>query len=622
MIRPAMLLTTVLAAMTAVAQDYPVNYYGENITNDSRYTSAIYLNSADGNQTLATGQTVKGPLYWLIDSNCLSAKKGEKAAPSFEYAGTWMNGYVYIDYNNDGAFDFSINEDGTPAEGSELVSYSNYQGKNSTGAAVQGNNINMPEFTIPADLPSGVYRIRYKVDWSNIDPAGSMAENNTILRNGGIIADAMIAIHGDEQAALEIATEEYGQLLARDGSALPSTITQGQPLALKLLPDEGYVFDHLIVRHRFDKEPTHGNANDWTVKLTRDELRSMGNTLPANCTVGDKVTVEAYFTEKGEDELGYDKYADKGYELVWSDEFNTEDGSHPAFGIKWINSPRRTSTWNKRNSSREDLYVINDGILTLYAKPNDDTAADAAPMITAAMETTGKFAFTHGIVEARIKLNPHKGNFPAFWMMPENSGFNGGWPYCGEIDIMEQINNEGRTYHTLHGYWTNDKSMSVSKTYATTVTDFHDYTLEWTADGMTWYVDGKKAFSFDKSKYASDKYEYPFDRPFHIILNQAVGDGSWAAEYDPEHTYSMQVDYVRVYQKDESDGIDSAVAPTDDVEVMPSVGSVTIHADHAACIPVYDLTGALVKNIDVDGTATAALAPGMYVINSQKCFVR
>lgn len=103
-----------------------------------------------------------------------------------------MYGYVYLDYGNDGVFDFLLNESGTPVLNSDAFSYSYYNGKNSTRTTVSNQNPgkNSPVFTIPAGTTPGIYRVRYKVDWDNIDAGGNAAVTNNIISNGGGITDA------------------------------------------------------------------------------------------------------------------------------------------------------------------------------------------------------------------------------------------------------------------------------------------------------------------------------------------------------------------------------------------------------------------------------------------------
>ena len=108
---------------------------------------------------------------------------------------------------------------------------------------------------------------------------------------------------------------------------------------------------------------------------------------------------------------------------------------------------------------------------------------------------------------------------------------------------------------------------------------WHVYRVEWTANKITWYVDGNKMWSYSKSTSQSDldQLQWPFDYPFYIILNQSVGNGSWAASPDKNHTYETLYDWVRVYQN-----------PSDVTGVTDLEGS----GDAAGnSTEIYDLTG-------------------------------
>ena len=133
-------------------------------------------------------------------SSVFNVEAGSELTASFNYSGQWMNGYVYIDRDNDG--EFSYKEGQWDQAGTDLVAYSFYStlanpkvndgnGYNSTGASVSGNdrsNVNPPVFTAPTE--PGTYRIRFKIDWNCILPGGS----NDILSDGGGVWDATLNV--------------------------------------------------------------------------------------------------------------------------------------------------------------------------------------------------------------------------------------------------------------------------------------------------------------------------------------------------------------------------------------------------------------------------------------------
>ena len=297
-------------------------------------------------------------------------------------------------------------------------------------------------------------------------------------------------------------------------------------------------------------------------------------------------------TAEGEDE-GWE------YQLVFSDEFDQPNGSLPD-PAKWQCSKRYHSTWNRWIADSSAVACIRSGSLLCRAIPNRDRTVDDVPMITGAVESRDRYSFTYGKVEVRLRTNLHQGNFPAAWMMPQPPAE--GWPKAGEIDIFESIDDKEVAYHTVHSNWTYNlghRSDPVSSfNEKVTVGDWHVYALEWTENALTWLVDGKVVGTYQKSTDATalEQGQWPFDHPFYIILNQSVGDGSWAKAADTGYTYSTFFDYVRVYQR----------VPTGIHNLQPSAATPSPSA-------YFNLTGQCL---------TAPLRPGFYIHNHRKFIVR
>ena len=171
----------------------------------------------------------------------------------------------------------------------------------------------------------------------------------------------------------------------------------------------------------------------------------------------------------------------------------------------WGTSQRYGAAWNRFIVDDPRVAYLSDGHLVCrcLANPGDIVGYDGQ-MISGAKETRGKFAFNHGYVEARILTTPHTGNFPAFWLMPEDQ--KDGWPTCGEIDIWETINTEDRAYHTVHSHWTYDLGKGGNGGNEACVNDgqWHTFGLLKEADRLTWYFDGDKVFTYSKSTSASE----------------------------------------------------------------------------------------------------------------------
>ena len=174
--------------------DYAINFDKDaKQTHASRYSTSVSLQqTGKDKQTIEFGKTMNGYEDLTAGTEKFTVEAGSEVTPSIGYVGEWMHGYVYIDLNNDKQFSF--NADGADQTGTEVVSYSYYKDQNSKGEAASNNcNVNpMPAFTAPTE--PGTYRIRFKVDWDNIDAGGSVASGNYILNNGGGIYDATLEV--------------------------------------------------------------------------------------------------------------------------------------------------------------------------------------------------------------------------------------------------------------------------------------------------------------------------------------------------------------------------------------------------------------------------------------------
>ncbi|MCW9706425.1 glycoside hydrolase family 16 protein [Fodinibius salsisoli] len=244
------------------------------------------------------------------------------------------------------------------------------------------------------------------------------------------------------------------------------------------------------------------------------------------------------------------------YELVWSDEFDYEglpDDSKWSYDVGdgcpdlcgWGNNEQQYYAQNRLENTR-----VQDGHLIITARKE---SYKSAAYTSARLLTRNKMAWTYGRIEVKAKLPLGRGTWPAIWMLPEEWVY-GGWPSSGEIDIMEHVGHEpNRIYATAHTEAFNH-SDGTQNTDTLRVPDaehrFHRYAIEWTPDAITWFVDDKQYAVF-KNRRQTYK-EWPFDQPFHLILNIAVG-GNWGGQEGIDDTIwpqEMVVDYVRIYQKE------------------------------------------------------------------------
>lgn len=530
--------------------DYNVDYSPETvITHAQRRLHGINLTQPLlGTQSVTVGQNEDKLLYHDCTDTEINVLPGAKVQLNFEWTGTWMNSYFYIDMDGNGEFGYHIAPAGVPIPGTEIMAYSHLNGKNSLGQNSNGEYLNqIPEFTLPATMTPGKYRCRAKIDWNDANPAGG----STILEHGGSITDFTLNVIGDNIETSTITLMPLNCMITMaDNAPVPETFASGYGLDIKVsasLP--GFTADHIIVRHGNDKERT-----DTELALAEDGSVS----IPGELIHGD-VIIYALFEEQ----------ADSEWTKIWGDEFNTDALDKTT----WSYQPRYNATWNRYcaqgDAEGEAVNTFGNGYYNSWCVPTDkeEFPSESKEMISGAINTSGKFHFHYGRIEARIKTNPFKGNFPAFWLMPQTNA-EGGWPRSGEIDIWEMIDTNDRAYATVHTGWTGWKNycgwtegpkVSSPANSGNVVVDdmyaWHYYALEWDADELRWYVDGKLSFTYKNMHYSEPETNYteevcwPFYKDFYVILNQSVGNGAWAAWADTSHTYLTQFDYVRAYQK-------------------------------------------------------------------------
>jgi len=230
----------------------------------------------------------------------------------------------------------------------------------------------------------------------------------------------------------------------------------------------------------------------------------------------------------------------QNWKLVWSDEFNY---SGLPDSSKWGNEVgfvRNNELQYYTKQRIENSRVVGGNLLIIGKKE----AYKNAKYTSASLVTDGKNSWTYGKIEARMKLPKGQGMWPAFWMLGQNI-HSVGWPECGEIDIMEHINNEDLLHGTLH--WFNEKHISSGGTTPCDVTKFHNYSIEWDKESVKLMLDGKKYWEVNIKDGINSTEE--FHKPHYIILNLAIG-GDWPKNPDATTAFpdTMYVDYVRVYQ--------------------------------------------------------------------------
>lgn len=263
-----------------------------------------------------------------------------------------------------------------------------------------------------------------------------------------------------------------------------------------------------------------------------------------------------------------------GNVLIWNDEFTGASLDTSKWNYEtgyYLNDDPNTWGWGNNElehytDSSKNVY-IKDGKLNITAYterksfPQDPNRY--AEYSSGKITTQNRFDFTYGRIDFRAKLPRGTGLWPALWMLPNDDTY-GTWAASGEIDVMEA---RGRipeaSSGAIHYGGTWPANTYIGSDYAfpegqSIDTDFHVYSLVWEEDNMKWYVDGQCFFKVTSDQWYSngalDNPKAPFDQPFYIIMNLAVGgwfDGGVVPNVG-DIPATMEVDYVRVYKPEGS----------------------------------------------------------------------
>ncbi len=246
--------------------------------------------------------------------------------------------------------------------------------------------------------------------------------------------------------------------------------------------------------------------------------------------------------------------------MLWSDEFS---GSELDLS-KWQYQYGDGTGYGIPGWGNNELQYYTDQNVTVAAGELTITAQQEVPAISgknyssARIRSLGKADFTYGRYEIRAKLPANQGpagqgTWPAFWMLSSDPSIYGGWPSSGEIDILEWLGHQPQTvFGTLH--YGNIGGGSANNSTTTllpsgTTNDFHTYAVEWAPSEIRWYLDGVLYKTVNSWFSGGGAFPAPFDVPFHLILNMAVG-GNFPGDPDGNSIFPQEfvVDYVRVYE--------------------------------------------------------------------------
>jgi beta-glucanase (GH16 family) len=234
--------------------------------------------------------------------------------------------------------------------------------------------------------------------------------------------------------------------------------------------------------------------------------------------------------------------------LLWSDEFDYTGLPNP---LKWGYDVGGNGWGNRELQFYTDKVTKNarveDGKLIIEAHLE---STGTAGYTSARLVSRDRANWAYGKIEVRAKLPQGRGTWPAIWMLADKPNMR--WPDDGEIDIMEHVGfDPGVVHGTVHtGAYNHSKgTQKGGKIIEPKVMDsFHTYSIVWSGDKIDFFLDDKKYFTFNNERRSAA--EWPFDRPFYLLLNIAVG-GAWGGQKGVDNSVfpqRMEIDYVRVYK--------------------------------------------------------------------------
>ena len=373
-----------------------------------------------------------------------------------------------------------------------------------------------------------------EVVWTSSDDDVATVAAGVVSANGIGVATITAAIGESKASAVVYVSGSSGQTLALN--TYQASLAKGE-------------------QFQFVCKNTYGNALIWS--SDKETVATVDNTglVTAVAPGVAKITVSSGMEELSATVSVSHKWGE--YQLVWEEEFNGTSIDRNVWNIE-VNGNGGGNNEAQYYTDRPENLRVEDGMLIIQLRKEDYLGKRYT---SGRMQTRGHKEFTYGKMEARISFPAGKGTWPAFWML----GKNGGWPACGEIDIIEHIGsrpafssfalhtekNNGMNGTNWHDGYTAEKSME---------NEFHVYGIEWLeeekngCDQIKFYVDYElRATATENALYMDQNSWWPFNKPHYFIVNLAVG-GNMGGSIDDSmfaNDVLMKVDWIRVWQREE-----------------------------------------------------------------------
>jgi len=246
--------------------------------------------------------------------------------------------------------------------------------------------------------------------------------------------------------------------------------------------------------------------------------------------------------------------AEPPWRLVWEDTFSGES-------LDWTKWEIEVNAFGGGNhelqiyTDRTENVRVEGGMLVIEAhRGRHGIAGTERDFSSGRIRSKRRGDWLYGRIEARAKVPRGRGLWPAFWMLPSDDT-HGGWAASGEIDILEIKGQEPEVlWGTIHhgAPWPDNRHTGIQyrlprESFAD---GFHVFGIEWERGRITWLIDGEPWQTQEEWSSTGGPFPAPFDHPFHVILNLAVGGGFVGPPADDTpFPARFEIDWVRVWQR-------------------------------------------------------------------------
>lgn len=587
-----------------------------NANRTDRYLSSITMNGGlESFSMINIESSGSRPAYHDLTDRVLKASPGAEIQPVISWNGEWMHGFMYIDYDGDKTFTSTINDNGTPADGSEVVSYTyfrepddNQPGFNSKGETTTADSRlnNFPSFVLPADIPAGTYRVRFKVDWDSLDPCG----DEDILSNGGCIVDFSIQIVvPDYTITVASADETMGTVyIGTEGTTTATSPNDGTgTLVLTAVPGEYYQFEGWYL----GDEQVSTEAEYTTTAITEDRdyvaYFSYKEIAPREITVNSNnenrgtvsILEPAELAETGitskvfttKERVIFEAVPSSGYYFKnWLDGDNNEIGTEPQLLYDSPEASSIVAVFIGRYPVTITNTTESDGNVSV-TYTEDGQSLQTGDEVDEGTSLTVTVSPRYGKELSSLQINgvEHVSDYT-----------DAGYSFIVESDTEISVAFKDRTYKLEYSY-TGGGYIEIWSGFA------DDNSPSGTQYAMGDELPGGLVYIFAMPA-AGESVE-------NITVNGEPADLSQLDEYgNIEITVENDINIVATFTGNDLTGIEDA---SDDagLKIYSTKGAIVIYSSEAVSADIYTASGVLVKSVSgIDGNNTIAVPDGIYIV--------